>query len=247
MWHLQMQLSDRQSSHAQASSTAMRHASSEPVGFRKACSPDIPEPPHKKGSGQGSSLESAQKQPAHQLRRKLPENLGRRSPSASPRPHNVEESKDIGQNASALNEANYEEKQMSKSLPQLSPIRKPDFRTNGGKMPSATSMFAMNDTSKRLSSSSTGDHESRDKELARQLKLARLLGNRGNTGAAQAIAEELYANHYSNPDVLCLRGQCFAAGKSRAQVCMPCSSSLFQGNVSLKHLVLQSGSAASMM
>lgn len=56
------------------------------------------------------------------------------------------------------------------------------------------------------------------KDLASQLKLGRLLGSRGKVEAALKLSHQLDLQHPGNPDVLCLRGDCFAALNSRAQV-----------------------------
>jgi len=75
-------------------------------------------------------------------------------------------------------------------------------------------MFAVLEGSRRR-----GGGEGQDAQLAASLKLARLLGGRGNPEAALEIAEKLKVRHAGDPDVICLRGQCFAAlDGRRAQV-----------------------------
>lgn len=215
-----MQLNDRQSSHAQASSTASQ-TTTRPVSFRKACSPDIPEPPHKKGSGQSSSFE-AHKQPEHQLRRKLPEGLVRKSPTASPKAATAEISmkalKDSLTNghstageAEERNETPSPKAEGSESE-QGSPVRKESSASE------YKNVFAMYG-SHRGRKEAAPQKRSQDTELTNQLNLAKLLGGRGNFEAAQQIAEKLYALHPFDADVLCLRGQCYAALSKRAQVC----------------------------
>ena len=216
-----MQLSDRQSSNAQASSTAA-HVTTQPISFKKACSPDIPEPPHKKGSGQSSSFE-AQKQSEHQLRRKLPEGLVRKSPTASPRAATADTiAKALVDPSTAANghRINTDQGDGSDS-PSPVAAGSDSEQESLPKTSSAAleygSVFAM-----------CGSHRGRrhalpqkgtqDPELTSQLSLAKLLGGRGNFEAAHQIAEMLYAGHPFDVDVLCLRGQCFAALNKRAQV-----------------------------
>ena len=216
-----MQLSDRQSSHAQASSTAGRVAT-QPVSFRKACSPDIPEPPHKKGSGQGSSFE-AHKQSEHQLRRKVPDGLVRKSPAASPRAATADtEATAVEDPLTTANghKANSDAGERTESPSPLSassdseaasPPRKDVQRQEYG------SVFAMYGGRRGRKDIATAKR-SQDSELTSQLNLAKLLGGRGNFEAAQHIAERLYTLSPFDPDVLCLRAQCFAALGKRAQV-----------------------------
>ena len=218
-----MQLSDRQSSHAQASSTASGHVVSEPVRFKKACSPDIPEPPHKKGSGQRSSGDCTLKQPEHQLRRKVPENVGKRSPTTSPRAPAVKPYERTMQSSAKTDSISLgtpiEKDQISASPPSPARSSLPDLQTNGHKASGKASLFSMHLSSYRTPSSVSGHDYGKNKELASQLKLARLLGSRGNMEGAQGMADKLYTAHPSDPDVLCLRGQCFAALNKRAQAC----------------------------
>ena len=217
---MQMQLSDRQSSNAQASSTAVRTIT-QPVSFRKACSPDIPEPPHKKGSGQSSSYE-AHKQSEHQLRRKLPEGLVRKSPTASPKAATADTfAKALAEPLTIANGHRTDTDQVERNESSSPSAAKTDSEQGSPSKRSAAaleygSVFAM-----------YGSHKSRrhalpqrnqDPELTSQLNFAKLLGGRGNFEAAHQIAEKLYTGHPFDADVLCLRGQCLAALNKRPQV-----------------------------
>ena len=216
---MQMQLSDRQSSHAQASSNSVR-SSTRPVTFKKAYSPDIPEPPHKKGSGQSSSLE-VQKQPVHQLRRKLPEGSVR-----NPKPYNsisVLGSAGLagGPEANGSHTTNgtsqdedHSGREDSPSPPSVSSDSEAD-EPNPGRTLASSSVFGMNG---HRQSKQIAQKRTQDTETSSQLHLARLLGNRGNVEGAHRLAEQLHEADHTDPDILCLRGQCFAALDKRAQV-----------------------------
>lgn len=232
---LQMQLSDRQSSNSQASSTAPSTVT-QPVPFRKACSPDIPEPPHKKGSGQSSSFE-AHKQSEHQLRRKLPEGLIRKSPTASPKAATADMVVETRQEPSLqMNGHSFDTEQRDRlESPSPAPNSSDSDQESSPKTGSAgleyRSVFAMYGSHKG-SKHALPHKRSQDPELTSQLSLAKLLGGRGNFEAAHQIAEKLYTVHPFNADVLCLRGQCFAALSKRAQVCvfMPSQSASVGGS-----------------
>ena len=226
---MQMQLTDRQSSHAHASSSASPWASrgSQPVvsiahpgkpSFQKASSPDIPEPPHKKGSGQGGLLEGPQKET--QLRRKQADSNG--SPLQS----------DAIPQVSPAGSPVGPPKKGSSPLPPGPPLpasaakaAKPDSTANGFRHPAATQNNGYlnghlgSDALAELGTDASCLAESpRDAEQSTQLKLARLLGTRGRPEAALKIADHLVLQHPDDADVLCLRGTCFDALGNRAQV-----------------------------
>lgn len=214
-----MQLSDRQSSHAQASSTT---TASKPVSFQKAYSPDIPEPPHKKGSGQGSSFEGHQHSEP-QLRRKLPEGLGRKTPVSSP----ASGSSEIQQTDANGSLGDSELLNGNKSPSPLSSSSEAD--SDGPpkqKVPHRGSGSAFGMSWRYREQESNGNGSEQDPELRSQLHLARLLGNRGKYEGALCLAEKLYERNSQDPDVLCLRGQCYTALNKRPQVHSLCCNPL---------------------
>ena len=236
--YLTMQLSDRQCSHAQASSTSSPHAKakprssgagirevwseSAPISFKKASSPDIPEPPHKKGSGQAHIPAQALHSP---LRRKHPADSSRhQSSEASPAtsPDDFQTANAPGLRAPEENgdsshphrsENGWHNKADSTTTPQR-PSR------------SLLNEEALDLASKKIlerlvledSAHTSQEAGPRGKDLTSQLKLGRLLGGRGKIEAALKLSHQLDLQYPTNPDVLCLRGDCFASLNSRAQV-----------------------------
>lgn len=199
---------------------------SEQISFKKASSPDIPEPPHKKGSAQTQ----AQKPPKlsdGQLRRKQPDAA-----------RNQGESLSLDNEPVTLTTPSSSPKELWAGSPMLSsPIEGgkrgahhaagevEDKEVEGG-APKGTSILnreSLDLAGRRilerlvLEDSNTASGSGPVKDLAAQLKLAQLLGNRGKPQAALHIAEQLELQHPNNPDVLCLHGKCFLALSNRAQ------------------------------
>ena len=226
---MQMQLTDRQSSHAHASSSATPWPSRGSLSiahpgkpsFQKASSPDIPEPPHKKGSGQGGLLEGPQ-QKEMQLRRKQADSNG--SPLQS----------EVVPQASPVNSPTGPPKNGSSPLPPGHPLpastakaANTDSLPNGFQHSAATQTNGYlnghlgSDALAELGTDASCLAESprdADARQSTQLKLARLLGTRGRPAAALKIANQLVLQHPDDADVLCLRGTCFDALGNRAQV-----------------------------
>lgn len=149
----------------------------------------------------------------HQLRRKLPEGVGRKPPSTpphSPPTGNRHLNGEAAMNGKLNGQPGRNWTQPCSPTPSNSDS---DSDISPKHRPGTSSPFSMNGSSKYQ-----GREKGQDMELQAQLRLAGLLGSRGKLEAALRIAEQLYERHHQDPDVLCLRGQCFAALNRRPQV-----------------------------